>query len=158
MAARTWRGYRRESAEHTAGGLSPDAAIEPAVRGFQAGTGGSNALRLVLVAMRQRGDSDLVADLAPRHRENGVVGFDLAGIESGHRNADHLDAVRRVRDGGLSVTLHGGDEKGIESILEAVEMCGATRIGVAHHVIDELSVSPDGSIEVGPEQPRSALR
>ena len=135
--------------EHTTSGLSPDEAIEAAVRGFRAGAGDHGDVRLILVALRQNGDSDVVADLAVRYREHGVVGFDLAGIEHGHRNLDHLGAIRKARDGGVSITLHAGEERGIDSIIEAVEGCGATRVGVAYHMVDDVFVRPDGSIEVG---------
>ena len=113
------------------------------------GAGDRGDVRLVLVAMRQNSDSDLVADLAVRHREHGVVGFDLAGIEHGLRNVDHLSAIRKARDGGVPITLHAGEERGIDAIIEAVEGCGVTRIGVAHRMADDISVGPDGSIEVG---------
>lgn len=135
---------------HTAGGLTPDEVIEAAVRGFRAGAGEGSQVRLILVAIRAAGDSNLVAELAIRHREIGVVGFDLAGPESGHGNADHLEAIERARAGGVAVSLHAGEERGVESILESVEVCGATRIGVAHRLIEDLSVLPDGSVDVGP--------
>jgi adenosine deaminase len=134
---------------HTTSGLSPDEAIEAAISGLRAGAGERGDMRLILVAQRQNSESDLVADLAVRYREHGIVGFDLAGIEQGHRNLDHLGAIRKARDGGVSITLHAGDELGIDSIIEAVEGCGATRVGVAHHMVDDVFVRPDGSIEVG---------
>jgi hypothetical protein len=45
--------------------------------------------------------------------------------------------------------------RGIDSIIEAVEECGATRVGVAHHMVDDVFVSADGSIEVGARLRRS---
>ena len=145
---------RMAPTEHTARGLSPGEVIEAATRGLEAGGGSDLVARLVLVSLRERMDSELVAELAVRYHGHGVVGFDMAGLESGHSLADHLGAFEIARAGDLSITVHAGDEEGIESIIEAVDVCGADRIGVAHRIVDEISVSPDGSIEVGPRAAR----
>ena len=136
--------------EHTARGLSPGEVIEAATRGLEAGGGTDLVAELVLVSMRQRKDSEFVAELAVRYHGHGVVGFDLAGLEDGHPLTDHVGAFEIARAGNLSITVHAGDEDGIESIIEAINMCGADRIGVGFHIVDEISVSPDGSIELGP--------
>jgi len=140
--------------EHTGRGLSPGEVIEAATRGLEAGGGSDLVAQLVLVSMRQRMDSELIAELAVRYHGHGVVGFDMAGLESGYPLTDHVGAFEIARAGNLSITVHAGDEEGIESIIEAVDVCGADRIGVAHRIVDEISVSPDGSIELGP---RAAL-
>jgi adenosine deaminase len=135
---------------HTHRGLSNREVIEAASRGLRSGSGDRTTVRLVLTGMRHLGDPALVADLAVAHRVDDVVGFDLAGIEIGYPNIAHLDAIETARRGGVAVTLHAGDERDLDSIVEAVEGCGATRVGVAYHMVDELTTSADGTIDVGP--------
>jgi adenosine deaminase len=58
-----------------------------------------------------------------------VVGFDLAGPESGYPAADHREAFRTAASGGLGITVHAGEAYGPESIAQALDDCGAQRIG-----------------------------
>lgn len=141
---------RMAPSEHTFGGLSAEEALQAAIRGLEAGSGDRGVMRVIVTAMRNRGDSDRIADLASDHRDRGVVGFDLAGPEVGYPNSDHLSAIGRARHGGLSISLHAGDEGSIDGITDAIDVCGATRIGVAYQMGTDVSILSDGTIDLGP--------
>ena len=72
-------------------------------------------------------ETERAARLAIRYRDQGVVGFDLAGAERGHPPAQHAGALRLVRDAGLGITLHAGEADVAERVLEAGRL-GAQRI------------------------------
>jgi len=94
---------------------------------------------LIVCAMRQLAPAETLraAELALRWRERGVVGFDLAGPEAGHPPAEHAQALRRVRDAGLPITLHAGEADVGARVLEAAEH-GAVRIGHGVRLADGL--------------------
>lgn len=74
--------------------------------------------------------NEALADLALAHADRGVVGVDLAGPE-GISGAALASAFRRCREGGLPATVHAGEAAGPESIAEAVDLLGASRLGHA---------------------------
>src|SRR5215207_8050885 len=76
---------------HTEGGLSLDEVVEAVVEGFAAGSAGTPlTIGALLTAMRTAARSRDIAELAVRHRDDGVVGFDIAGAEAGHPPTMHL--------------------------------------------------------------------
>lgn len=95
---------------------------------------------LIVCAMRQLPQDETLraARLALAYRDQGVVGFDLAGPEFGHPPGDHAQALRLLRDGGLALTLHAGEADGAERVLEAGHL-GARRIGHGVRLIDALA-------------------
>lgn len=70
-----------------------------------------------------------VAMLASKFRDQGVVGFDIAGPEKGYPFKDHMKAIYWVKRNHLFITLHAGESAGPESIKEALFEAGAHRIG-----------------------------
>jgi adenosine deaminase len=70
-----------------------------------------------------------IARAAARYRDHGVVAFDLAGSEAGHPPGPHAEAFRAARDAGLRITCHAGEAAGAQSVREALDVCGAERIG-----------------------------
>jgi adenosine deaminase len=70
-----------------------------------------------------------LARAAVEYRRDGVVAFDLAGSERGHPARDHAKAFEHARGHGLACTCHAGEGDGPESIRQALEICGAQRIG-----------------------------
>jgi len=58
-----------------------------------------------------------------------VVGFDLAGQESGFPAKDHQAAYQLAHEHFLGKTVHAGEEYGPESIFQAITDCHADRIG-----------------------------
>lgn len=75
-----------------------------------------------------RVSSDL-AHLAVDYRHEGVLGFDLAGPEHGHPPGDHAAAFSYAAAHGLACTCHAGEGAGAASVTQALDSCGAIRIG-----------------------------
>lgn len=70
--------------QHMRRGMDLDAVVEAALRGLKSGTAGTDlTVGLICSAMRQEARSHEIAELAIRHRDEGVVGFDIAGPEAG---------------------------------------------------------------------------
>lgn len=68
------------------------------------------------------------AELA--HRDGyPVVGFDLAGAESGFPAGDHQEAFQYAHSHFIRKTIHAGEAYGPESIFQAITDCYANRIG-----------------------------
>ncbi|MCB0972776.1 MAG: adenosine deaminase, partial [Acidimicrobiales bacterium] len=78
-------------------GLTPDEAVEAMLAGFERGRAGRDIdVGLLVTAMRHAAHSTEIAEVALRHRDQGVVGFDIAGSESGNTPSRHLDAFNRI--------------------------------------------------------------
>jgi adenosine deaminase len=90
-----------------------------------------------------------IAELAVRWRDHGVVGFDIAGPESGYRPTRHLDAFEHVRRENFHITIHAGESFGLPSIWEAIQLCGAERLGHGVRIVDDITVREDGVIALG---------
>ncbi len=73
----------------------------------------------LLTAMRTAARSLEIAELAVRHRDNGVVGFDIAGAEAGWPPSRHLDAFQYIHRENFHITIHAGEGFGLPSIWEA---------------------------------------
>src|SRR5258708_39009756 len=89
-----------------------------------------------------------MAELAIDLRERGVVGFDLAGEEGGYPPKKHVDAFHYIQRENFNITIHAGEAFGIESIWQAIQWCGAPRIGHATGLIEDITVSDDNPTEV----------
>jgi adenosine deaminase len=139
----------------TAQGLTPDEVVAAVLEGFRIGmtnaaaAGHPIAVRALLVAMRQAAHGMEIAELAVRHREDGVVGFDIAGPEAGYRPTRHLDAFEYVRRENFHITIHAGESFGLPSIWEALQICGAERLGHGLRIVDDITVEPDGTTHLG---------
>ena len=139
----------------TARGLTLDEAVEAMLDGFRVGsaaaaaTGHPIVMKLLVTAMRQAARSVEVAECAVRWRDAGVVGFDIAGPEAGYRPTRHLDAFDHVRRENFHITIHAGESFGLPSIWEALQFCGAERLGHGVRIVDDISVRDDGSVELG---------
>jgi len=114
-----------------------------------AGAGRPIVMRSLVTAMRQAARSVEVAELAVRFRDQGVVGFDIAGPEAGFRPTRHLDAFEYVRRENFHITIHAGESFGLPSIWEALQYCGAERLGHGVRIVDDITVRDDGSVELG---------
>ena len=124
---------------NTEGGLSLDRVVEAALAGFRDGSDGRGIrMGLLVCAMRTGPRSLEAAELALRHRDRGVVGFDIAGAEAGHPPSDHLPAFDLLRREGVPYTIHAGEADGLDSIREALHTCGARRIGHGIRIVDDI--------------------
>ena len=130
---------------HTERGLSLDEVVEAVLEGFRQGSAGRGiTLRALLTAMRTAARSLEIAELAVRHRDGGVVGFDIAGAEAGNRPSRHLDAFQYVARENFHITIHAGEAFGLPSIWEALQWCGAERLGHGVRIIDDIVVPEHG--------------
>ena len=136
---------------HLERGLALDQVVEAAVEGFRQGSEGRRiTVRTLLTAMRTAARSLEIAELAVRWRDRGVCGFDIAGAEAGYPPTRHLDAFEQVRRENFHLTIHAGEAFGPPSIWEALQLCGAERLGHGVRIVDDIRVEPDGSVELGP--------
>jgi adenosine deaminase len=135
---------------HLEQGLTPDQVVDAVVDGINAGCAGRNiGIGVLLTAMRHAARSVEIAELALRHRDHGVVGFDIAGSEAGYPPTRHLDAFQRIAQGNLHITIHAGEAFGLPSIWEAIQLCGAERLGHGVRIVDDITVGADGRIVLG---------
>jgi adenosine deaminase len=136
-------------------GLTLDEVQEAILDGFRIGSGNAAAagrpivVRSIVTAMRQAARSVEVAECAVRWRDAGVVGFDIAGPEAGYRPTRHLEAFDKVRQENFHITIHAGEGFGLPSIWEALQFCGAERLGHGVRIVDDITTLPDGSVELG---------
>ena len=93
-----------------------------------------------LTAMRQSARSVEIAELAVRYRDSGVVGFDIAGPEAGFPPTRHLDAFHLIHHANFHITIHAGEAFGLPSIWEALQWCGAERLGHGVRIVDDITV------------------
>jgi adenosine deaminase len=135
---------------HVTAGLSLDQVVEAVLEGFDAGSAGRGIrVYALLTAMRTAARSLEIAELAVRHRDAGVVGFDIAGAEAGSPPSRHLDAFQYVARENFHITIHAGEGFGLPSIWEAVQWCGAERLGHGVRIVDDITVQADGSAAIG---------
>ena len=131
-------------------GLTPDEVVEAILRGFdQASAGRPIEVGLIVTAMRHAARSTEIAEVALRHLDQGVVGFDIAGSESGNPPSRHLDAFSLIARANSHITIHAGEAFGLPSIWEALQICGAERLGHGVRIVDDITVDEDGSIHLG---------
>jgi adenosine deaminase len=135
---------------HIEGGLQLDQIVEAVLDGFRQGSAASGiVVRGLLTAMRHTARSLEIAELAVRYRDLGVVGFDIAGAEAGWPPSRHLDAFEYVQRENFHITIHAGEGFGLPSIWEAVEFCGAERLGHGVRLVDDIKTNTDGSASLG---------
>jgi adenosine deaminase len=136
-------------------GLTLDEVMAANLEGFELGMRRAEAagrpivMKALVTAMRQAARSVEVAECAVRWRDAGVVGFDIAGPEAGYRPTRHLDAFEYVRRENFHITIHAGESFGLPSIWEALQWCGAERLGHGVRIVDDIEVREDGSVGLG---------
>lgn len=136
-------------------GLTLDEVVEANLEGFRIGSeraaaaGRPIVMRVLVTAMRQAARSVEVAQCAVRWRDAGVVGFDIAGPEAGYRPTRHLEAFDYIRHENFHITIHAGEGFGLPSIWEALQFCGAERLGHGVRIVDDITVEADGSVSLG---------
>ena len=136
-------------------GLTLDEVTEANLEGFRIGmvraaaAGHPIVMKMIVTAMRQAARSVEVAECAVRWRDAGVVGFDIAGPEAGYRPIRHLDAFEYIRRENFHITIHAGESFGLPSIWEALQFCGAERLGHGVRIVDDITVRDDGTVQLG---------
>ncbi|MEO7098738.1 MAG: adenosine deaminase [Luteolibacter sp.] len=135
---------------HTERGLTQDEVVAAVIAGLERGekTYGVE-WGLIICAMRNMQNSLEAAELAIRNRSLGVVGFDLAGGEDGFPPKKHVDAFQAIERANFYITIHAGEAYGPESIWQALQYCGAHRLGHATRLRDDIQLLPDGTMKLG---------
>ncbi len=128
-------------------GLTLDEVMESIMTGFAKGSSGTDlTIRAICSAMRTARRSLEIADLAVRWRDRGVVGFDIAGAEAGYPPTRHLDAFQYIQRSNFHTTIHAGEAFGLPSIWEALQFCGAERLGHGVRIVDDITGEPGSEV------------
>ncbi len=138
--------------QHLEGGLTLTEVVEAVQAGFEEGQAAATTLiviRQLLTAMRHQANSREIAELVVTYRDRGVVGFDIAGAEAGYPPTRHLDAFEYLQRENAHFTIHAGEAFGLPSIWEAIQWCGADRLGHGVRIVDDITVGADGSVSLG---------
>ncbi|MFX0538215.1 adenosine deaminase [Ornithinimicrobium sp. Y1847] len=156
--------------QHLAQGLSLDEVVAAVNAGFRegeeeaAGAGDRIRVRAMLTAMRHAARSEEIAELTVRHLGEEVCGFDIAGAEDGHPPTRHLRAFDYLRQHNAHFTIHAGEAFGLPSIWEAIQWCGAERLGHGVRLVDDITIDGHpvtedlpGALERAASDPRSVV-
>lgn len=141
--------------QHLREGLTLPEAVESVRDGLAEGMATCRArgqeleVRQLLTAMRQTEPTRRVAELALRYRDDGVAGFDIAGPEKGYPPSRFLGSFQLLRRHSAYYTIHAGEADGWESICEAVQVCGANRVGHGVAIIEDIQQDDAGGALLG---------
>ncbi|CAN5180820.1 adenosine deaminase [soil metagenome] len=146
--------------KHVGLGMSLDETVEAVTAGLTEGEqlvasqGGSVRVRQILCGMRTSDPAKTleVAELTVRHYGASVVGFDIAGEETGYPASDHLAAFELLQAANIPYTIHSGEMVGPVSIADTIQLCHPERIGHGMRIIEDFTL--DGTAL----ESRSALR
>jgi adenosine deaminase len=136
--------------QHLSRGLQLPDVVEAVVEGFATGQEEARAagtpirVGTLLTAMRHAARSTEIAELAVGFRDAGVVGFDIAGAEAGYPPTRHLDAFEYLQRENFHFTIHAGEAFGLPSIWQAIQWCGADRLGHGVRIVDDIDTSDGG--------------
>jgi adenosine deaminase len=141
--------------QHLEGGLALDEVVDAVNAGLRDGErlaaaeGRRIRTTALLTAMRHAARSLEIAELAVRHRDRGVSGFDIAGAEAGFPPTRHLDAFEYLKRENFHFTIHAGEAFGLPSIWQALQWCGADRLGHGVRIIDDIEFDDAGNARLG---------
>lgn len=146
--------------QHLERGLGLDDTVDAVQRGLDEGVGlvrqSGRTIRVgqIVTAMRHADRALEIAELAVRHRDRGVVGFDIAGAEAGFPASRHRVAFDYLAEHQFPATVHAGEADGIDSIRSALIDGRALRLGHGVRIADDLVVEREdadhSSVTVGP--------
>ena len=137
---------------HLGKGLDVQKVVMAVLRGLERGKKDFGVhYGLIICAMRHMDPSVSLemAELAVDFRNRGVVGFDLAGEEGGYPPKKHIDAFHYIQRENFNITVHAGEAFGKESIWQAIQWCGAHRIGHATRLIEDMRVKEGEVLNMG---------
>jgi adenosine deaminase len=141
--------------QHLSAGLSEAQAVEAVRDGLADGMAACRAhgreieVRQLVTAMRQGEPTRDIAKLALRYRRDDVVGFDIAGPEKGYPPSRFLESFQMLRRNNAYYTIHAGEADGCQSIWEALQVCGANRIGHGVTIIEDIQQDERGKEMLG---------
>lgn len=137
---------------HTKKGLHPETVVRSVLKGLERGKKNFGVgYGVILCAMRnmQPSISSEVAELAVDFRDQGVLGFDLAGEEGGYPPKKHIDAFHYIQRMNGNITVHAGEAFGKESIWQAIQWCGAHRVGHATRLLEDITMKNGEVVKMG---------
>lgn len=138
---------RYAPALHTDKGLYLEDTVKAVLEGLEMGKEDFGVgYGLILCGMRNMKNSLEIAELAVNFRRQGVVGFDLAGEEGGYPPKKHIEAFQFIQRANFNITIHAGEAFGKESIWQAIQWCGAHRIGHATRLIEDIVLDNEGNV------------
>ncbi|MDN5725394.1 MAG: adenosine deaminase [Propionibacteriales bacterium] len=141
--------------QHLTEGLTLQGAIDAVQSGLDDGMAAARSagkfiqVNQLITGMRHTATSREIAELAVANRDRGVAGFDIAGAEAGYPPTRHLDAFDHLRRNNAYFTIHAGEAFGLPSIWEALQLCGAHRLGHGVRIIDDIEFDADGTPRLG---------
>jgi adenosine deaminase len=141
--------------QHLRAGLTAPEAVEAVRDGLAEGVAACRAdgyeieVRQLVTAMRQAEPTQDIAELALSYRDDGVAGFDIAGPENGYPPSRFLESFQLLRRQSAYYTIHAGEAAGCEYIWEAVQVCGANRIGHGVAIIEDIQQDEAGDEALG---------
>jgi adenosine deaminase len=100
--------------------------------------------RQILTSMRHGAPTTEIAELAVANRHDSVCGFDIAGAEDGYPPSRFVEAFDFLKRSNFEYTVHAGEGFGLASIWEAVQVCGASRLGHGVRLVEDIA--PDGTL------------
>jgi adenosine deaminase len=70
-------------------------------------------------------------------------------VEAGHPPTRHLDAFQYVARENFHTTIHAGEAFGLPSIWEALQWCGAERLGHGVRIVDDIARERGDAYKLG---------
>ncbi|WP_043670104.1 adenosine deaminase [Clavibacter michiganensis] len=140
--------------QHLTQGLSLDAVVEAVQAGIEEGVrgveeaGGSIRVGQLVSAMRHLDRGTEIAELAVRHRDRGVVGFDIAGPEAGFPPSRLQGAFDLLAREWMPRTVHAGEADGLESIRSALLDGRALRLGHGVRIAEDIEIDSEEGEDV----------
>ena len=132
---------------HTAKGLYYEDVVTAVLEGLERGKRDFGVgYGLIICGMRNMKNTLEIAELAVNFRNQGVVGFDLAGEEGGYPPKKHIEAFQFIQRANFNITIHAGEAFGKESIWQAIQWCGAHRIGHATRLTEDFTLDKEGNV------------
>ena len=141
--------------QHLGAGLSLSETVEAVQEGIEAGRSEAEGLGhpivvgQLLTAMRHAERGMEIAEIAVAYRDRGVAGFDIAGAEDGFPPILHLEAFEYLRQQNAHFTIHAGEAFGLPSIWQAIQRCGAERLGHGVRIVDDIDFDAPGGPQLG---------
>lgn len=136
-------------AQHQQQGLTLAQAVEAVrdglARGMRAAAAAGHRIvaRQILTSLRHDDPTVEIAKLAIEYRDDSVCGFDIAGAEDGFPPSRFEEAFQLLKHNNMFFTIHAGEAFGPPSIWEAVQVCGADRLGHGVRIAEDLQIEED---------------
>ena len=141
--------------QHLSAGLTLQQTVEAVQTGIDEGREAAAALGTpivvgqLLTAMRHAKRGLEIAEIVVDYRDRGVAGFDIAGAEDGYPPILHLEAFEFLHRENAHFTIHAGEAFGLPSIWQAIQRCGAERLGHGVRIVDDIDFDAPGGPALG---------